>query len=327
MALYRSIGAALEDDNSGTTTLDVRKDLTGLFPRAGVLPGGASPLVTGYTGAFVYLLLAESWVTQTATGDGYHLWGNDGYVTVGTSGVGGTVPAAPGSGLSRIDRIWILHPSTDTGAANSTPVAGVTCGTAASSPTAPAIPAGAFELARNTMTSAATSCVSTGNTITQTASYTSAAGAPTPVRTQAERDGLTAYDGLSVYRLDTHQIEVYDGTTWSNPNSLFSVVGASVYGSNYNPAKAVRRAILRSVASTTSGGLTNAISMPSGLTALLDVHATLVYPGSPSPAILLMRLDASAMPTSLTYQLRNSTTDVGISLAAYDIRLEVIYQV
>jgi len=169
MALYRSIGAALEDDNSGTNPIDVRKDLGGLFIRAGVLPGGTTPLVTG-TAGWAYNLGAASWVTQTATGDGYHLWGNDGAVTVGTSGVGGTVPAAPGSGLSRIDILWIRHPSNgENGDTTSAPAAGVTCGTATSSPTAPAIPAGAFELARNTMTSAATTTVSTGNTITQTA--------------------------------------------------------------------------------------------------------------------------------------------------------------
>src|SRR5665648_39416 len=93
MALYRSIGAALEDDNSGTNPIDVRKDLGGLFIRAGVLPGSSSLLVVGQP-AWAYALAVGSWVTQTATGDGYHLWGNDGGVTVGTSGVGGTVPTS-----------------------------------------------------------------------------------------------------------------------------------------------------------------------------------------------------------------------------------------
>ena len=180
MALYRSIGAALEADNSGTNPIDVRKDLTGLFIRAGVLPGGTAPLVTG-TAGWAYNLGAAPWVTQTATGDGFHLWGNDGYVGVGTSGVGGTVPAAPGSGLSRIDILWVRHPSNgENGDTTSAPAAGVTCGTAASSPTAPALPAGAFELARNTMTSAATTTASTGNTITQTAPSTGLVGTDPP---------------------------------------------------------------------------------------------------------------------------------------------------
>src|SRR5665648_176002 len=100
MALYRSIGAALETDNSGTNPLDVRKDLGGLFIRAGVLPGGTAPLVTG-AATMTYTVGAAPWVTQTATGDGFHLWGNDGAISIGTDGVGDTVPAVPGSGLER----------------------------------------------------------------------------------------------------------------------------------------------------------------------------------------------------------------------------------
>ena len=39
------------------------------------------------------------------------------------------------------------------------------------------------------------------------------------VHSQAERDALypTPYDGLQVYRLDTHQIETYNGTSWGPP--------------------------------------------------------------------------------------------------------------
>src|SRR5665648_882264 len=129
MALYRSIGAALETDNSGTNPIDVRKDLGGLFVRAGVLPGGTTPLVTG-TAGWAYNLGAAPWVTQTATGDGYHLWGNDGAVTVGTTGVGGPVPAAPGTGLSPLDILRVRHPSgADTGDSTSTPTVGVASST------------------------------------------------------------------------------------------------------------------------------------------------------------------------------------------------------
>jgi len=62
MALFRSIGAALEDDNSGTNPIDVRKDVGGLFIRAGVLPGGAPWLVAGGS-VWAYSLRAASWVT------------------------------------------------------------------------------------------------------------------------------------------------------------------------------------------------------------------------------------------------------------------------
>jgi len=105
------------------------------------------------------------------------LYGNDGNVVIGTTGVGSTVPVAPGAGLQRIDIAWTRHQSAGengdpaTTVANaSEPLFGVESGVAAaSSPVAPTIPAGAIELGRNTMTSAATSTASAGNTITQSA--------------------------------------------------------------------------------------------------------------------------------------------------------------
>lgn len=162
MALFRSMGAGLEDDNTGTEPIDVRKDLAGLFTGAGVLPGSSSPLVVG-TAGFAYQVNAGSWVTSRGASDGVHLWGNDGPVSVSTS-------VAPGSGLSRIDIIYALHPANgENGDTTSEPELGVAQGTAASSPVAPTLPTGALELARNTMTSAATTTASAGNTITQTA--------------------------------------------------------------------------------------------------------------------------------------------------------------
>ena len=93
----------------------------------------------------------------------------------------------------------------------------MTCGTAASSPTAPAIPAGAFELARNTMTSAATTTASTGNTITQTAPYTAPRGGVVYCRTTTERDALTASAITSnpiTISLDGVLWTCNDATTW-----------------------------------------------------------------------------------------------------------------
>lgn len=169
MTLFRSIGAALEDDFTGTEPLDVRKDLAGLVSGAGVLPGGPAPLVEGSAG-WAYTVHAAHWATSRGASDGVHVWGNDGDITVGTSGVGGTVGVAPGPGLSRIDVIYALHPSNNENAdTTSEPTVAVASGTAASTPIAPSIPTGALELGRNTMTSTATTTASAGNTITQSA--------------------------------------------------------------------------------------------------------------------------------------------------------------
>lgn len=164
MALYRSIGAR-KDATRGTTAIEVRKDLAGLLSGVGVLPGSADPLVQG-TASFSYQVNAGQWVTSRGASDGVHVWGNDGAITVSTG-------AAPGSGLSRIDIVYAVHPSnTENGDTDSVPVVGVAQGTAASSPVAPAIPTGALELARNTMTSSATSTNSAGNTLSNTAAST-----------------------------------------------------------------------------------------------------------------------------------------------------------
>lgn len=161
MALYRSLGAR-PDDTRGTTALEVRKDFAALFTGPGVLPGGASPLVQG-TDGFAYQVNRAGWVTSRGAGDGVHLWGNDGPLNVATD-------PAPAAGLSRIDVIYALHPSdSENGDGSSEPVVAVAVGTPASSPVAPSIPVGALELARNTMTSSATSTSSDGNTISQSA--------------------------------------------------------------------------------------------------------------------------------------------------------------
>ena len=168
MSLFRSL-TARQDATRGTTAEEGRKAFAGLFTNPGVLPGGSSPLVEGDS-TMAYKVHSAVWVTSRGAGDGVHLWGNDGAVLVGEGGVGGTVPVAPGSGLSRIDVIYALHPSADeNGDTDSVPVVAVAVGTAASSPVAPSIPAGALEIGRNTMTSAATDTAGAGNTITQTA--------------------------------------------------------------------------------------------------------------------------------------------------------------
>lgn len=168
MGLFRSMGAR-KDSTRGTTALEVRKGLANLFMGPGVLPGADSPLVAG-TAGWTYSVGKAGFVSTRGASDGVHLFGNDGTVTIGTTGVGSTVPVAPGAGLSRIDITWVSQPSASENSDTvSEPTFGVASGGAASSPIAPTIPTGALEIARNTMTSAATSTSSAGNTITQTA--------------------------------------------------------------------------------------------------------------------------------------------------------------
>ena len=176
MSLFRGLGFR-KDATRGTTPIEVRKSLAGLFSATGVMPGGPSPLLTG-TAGWAYTVAGPAWfVASRGASDGVALYGNDGAAVIGTTGVGSTVPVAPGAGLQRIDIAWTRHQSAGengdpatTVALASEPLFGVESGVAASSsPVAPVIPAGAIELGRNTMTSAATSTASAGNTITQSA--------------------------------------------------------------------------------------------------------------------------------------------------------------
>ena len=108
MGLFRSMGAR-KDVTRGTAPIEVRKGLAALFTGPGVLPGADSPLVTG-TAGWAYQVGKAGFVTTRGASDGVHLFGNDGPVTIGATGVGSTVPAAPGAGLQRIDIVWVRQP-------------------------------------------------------------------------------------------------------------------------------------------------------------------------------------------------------------------------
>lgn len=89
-------------------------------------------------------------------------------------------------------------------------------------PVAPAVPASAIALFTQRVNHG-TSVGSGGIDVTLTVDvrvHVTAAGGPVNVHNQAERDALSPiYDGLTVYRLDLHTTERWNGTTWSTPTS------------------------------------------------------------------------------------------------------------
>jgi len=189
---------------------------TGLAARPGVFPGAPTALVTGYTGpsGWAYQVAAASFATTRGAADGVHILTNGGPELVPTD-------AAPGTaGASRVDIVYVLQPSKGENSDNSsTPVLKVAKGQPSTGePIAPSLPPGALELARNTITSAATSTASAGNTIQQTWRYTALRGAPILVRSQAERDELNALatpvNPVVVDRLDAGYWERSTGTGW-----------------------------------------------------------------------------------------------------------------
>ena len=214
MPLFRSIGAR-KDVTRGTTALEVRQGLAGLLAsaggiaaRPGVFAGAPTLLVTG-TAGWNYSVPAAHFAVSRGASDGVHIFGNDGATSIATG-------AAPGAGTSRIDIVWVRHPSnTENSDTNSVPVFGCSQSLASATPLAPSIPAGALELARNTMLSTATTTASAGNAIVQTFPWTALRGAPIPVRNQSERIALVSSEGLQAHRLDLQLIETFLGGVWS----------------------------------------------------------------------------------------------------------------
>ncbi len=182
----------------------------GVAVRAGTFYGPGNPGVVTGTGSMAYSVAAGQFVVQRSAATlGPYLGANDGATTVATGAAPGTV------GQSRWDLIWYRQPDAEQGDANSVAVFGVTQGTASGSPSKPygSVPDGALVLAEALVPQGVTQ-TSSGVTITQVAPWTVAAGATVPVRSQAERDAMTAYAGLAVYRIDTGRTEQYDGSTW-----------------------------------------------------------------------------------------------------------------
>lgn len=86
-------------------------------------------------------------------------------------------------------------------------------GSPSGSPVDPTPAAGDYiTLARVTVPANATTIVSAN--ITDLRPFAVATGAILPVASQTERDALAKYIGMCVYRLDTLQVEAWNGTSW-----------------------------------------------------------------------------------------------------------------
>jgi hypothetical protein len=181
--------------------------------RTGVLYGpGTTALITATsdTAPMAVLVGVNHAVTSRQASDGVYR---------GTTDVAVRVPieAAPASG-SRIDVIWEQQAdaqSTLTPDATTEWLVSKTTGPADG--TKPAIPVGALELGTVTVPAGATSTDGAGVTIANTVRQTVARNARVPVRDQADRDSLTRFAGLEVYRLDNGQVQLCpsaSGTNW-----------------------------------------------------------------------------------------------------------------
>lgn len=212
---------ALGTPGGVVSAVDHRLALAGLIhangaapsPRVGVLAGpGSNSILSGTsaTGTMTVNVAAHHWVTSRSAADGVYIGAKEAAGTV-------NIAAAPGAN-SRIDVVYVkqndaastISPDGSTG-----DVYGVVTGTAAASPTKPALPVGATEIGTVTVAAGATSTNGAGVTIATTAPQVVARGARVPVRNSTERNALTQYAGLEVYRIDSGDVELSNGSSWA----------------------------------------------------------------------------------------------------------------
>jgi len=192
--------------------------------RSGVRPGTSATTVTATSTTWTMGLHAGILDMETAVEAGPYAY------AVNTAQTG-AVTAADAT-RPRVDIVWVRldDPAESDGSSVPAVVAGYTAGVPlAGTPVAPATPARCMVLATIQVP------MSGGGspTVIWVAPYTVAAGAPTPVYSQADRDAKfpVPYDGLAVYRLDLHRIETYNGTAWvpaSGSGSLYTASGSAV---------------------------------------------------------------------------------------------------
>lgn len=248
-------------------------------PRTGVL-GNANASIASALATWHFRVQAAEFVTSKGKADGVMIFTNDGVVDV---------PIAAGAPVSnsRIDVLWVKHEDNTTGDAASLPIFGVTSGAAAGSPTKPAIPTGAEEIATLRAYSGTTGASGGANILTNTYKMTAGRGGIAPVRTLTERDAWTApapVDGQFVLVLAEDVTYQYVDSTigWVHLAGK-PIKTALAYSANYSAFAGMTPAIIETggriflegrVASTaithTAGAFVACATIPAALRPAMD---------------------------------------------------------
>lgn len=322
----------------GTNPIQARLALAGLLaenasgtPRTGLLQPSTPLVVTG-TADMSYNVAPINPVTNRAAAAGVYV-----YSTTGTTNVKTT--AAPGAN-SRYDIIWTKQNDTQYGDSDTLAVVKVTQGTPSATPVKPSLPpeaSGAIILAEALIQSGATATNSSAVQITQVWRYTALRGAPIPVRSQAERDELTPFSGVSVLRLDlAGAVETWiegwvTSRTWVSP-FLF----AGGWSTDPSPSRGIicsstqdgriacqaSFSIERTVAGFVQGPgpqIAHGTIIPAHLrpSRWIDAHAIINSPETgPQPGMATIRGDGQLMTVPLPGQSLNFATGTRINFTA-----------
>lgn len=197
MTLRNSIFAV----SGNASFMDARRDMSGLFvcdkttmlPVAGILDRSQANIVTGRGDSMSVTVHPFNAVLNRY---GALLIQNDGDVKV-------PVAAAP-SANSRIDVVFVKQQETRSPMSDDSdfPVFGVAKGTAAATPVAPSIPAGALALAKVLIPAGVSNTAAAGVVVTQTYIGAALKGDMLQVQTSAQRDALPKVpDGTLVHNV------------------------------------------------------------------------------------------------------------------------------
>lgn len=236
---------------AGTTARDARQMELGRItrnqdntPRPGQLYGD-SGAVRSTSSMSVTLLGDTSWALTRGKSDGVVIITNDGDVQV-------ALDPAP-SANSRYDVIYLKQNDTEKGDANSQPVVGKMTGTAAASPTVPAVPSGALLLATVLVPAGSTATSASGVVITNVVKFTALNGAAIRYRSIGDMnaDAANVIDGCQAYvkgagyfflrgnqwiRIDADTFHVVEGlvtTAMSSGTNLNLLVPTSATSTSY----------------------------------------------------------------------------------------------
>lgn len=214
MALRNSIFAV----SGNASFLDARRDMSGLFvcdkttmlPIAGILDRSQDNLVTGRGDSMSVTVHPFNAVLNRY---GALLIQNDGDVKV-------PLNAAP-SANSRIDVVYVKQHETRPPMSDDSdfPVFGVVKGTAAATPVAPSVPAGALALAQVLLPAGVSNTAAAGVTITQTYIGAAMKGDMLRAQTSAQRDALTTVpEGTLLHNVADNCDYVRKGGKWHGWN-------------------------------------------------------------------------------------------------------------
>lgn len=256
------MGDALFVSGGVTSAQEARLALAGLLAsqgsnpldaRTGALYGpGTTTLIAGTTATapMTVTVGVHDAILSRGTANGPYLMPTEAVQTV-------SIDAAPGSG-TRIDVVYEKQQDSTAGVptpdATTGPLYGVQAGTVgAGEPSITGI-VGAKKLGTVAVSAGATNTLGAGIVITNTVEQTVARGARIPVRSLAERDALTSYAGLEVYRLDTGAVELRNAanTAWL---TVYDPSARTVAGSG-------RAAITDTTKVLADAGITDVVTVP-----------------------------------------------------------------